>query len=101
MQLVVQRRLGKVCCKRNLVILNVAMAVLVTWLVVSGAASGYTRYMSLESPKWVKLVWLIFPLSGTVLGLSLLTYAVRWIFLARDQQEEDADTVGAASAVPD
>jgi nitric oxide reductase subunit B len=60
------------------VVLNVAMAVLVAWLSVSGTVHGIYRYYGEASPAWVGWSKFVFPVTGTVLALVLLHLVARW-----------------------
>ena len=83
--------------KVHIAVLNIAMAVLVTWLSVSGTVHGIYRYHGEPSPAWVDYGQFLFPITGGILGLSLLHLVARWapLLLGVEQRSHRA---GAPSA---
>ena len=65
--------------KPQIGILNTSMAVLVTWLTVSGTVHGIYRYNGEPSPAWIDWGTFMFPICGGLLALALLHTVGRWI----------------------
>ncbi len=59
-------------------LMNLAMFVLVTWLSTVGAVHGYYRFHQLQSPEWINLTWIMLPVSGSLVGLSILYLVWQW-----------------------
>ncbi len=59
-------------------LLNVAMAVLVGWLSLSGLVHGIYRYYQEPSPDWIGWGTYLFPVTGSVLAICLLYLVWRW-----------------------
>lgn len=64
------------------VLLNIAMAVLVTWLTVVGVAQGWSRYHNDAPPGLLEYNTWLFPACGALLALLLLHLCVKWLRLS-------------------
>ncbi len=71
-------RLSNPAVRREITLLNVSMAVLVTWLSVSGTVHGIYRYQGQAAPDWVSWGWFLFPVAGFLVGAALLMVVWRW-----------------------
>ncbi len=85
----VEQRLGCERMKAHLIVMNVAMILLVGWLHAAGTAHGYYRMNSEAAPDWVQLGRYVFPLTGGILGVSLLYLVFRWLPLLRGSGETE------------
>lgn len=85
-------RLDRPAMRSHLLVLNIAMAVLVAWLTVSGLVHGVYRFNGEPSPTWVGYERYFFPLFGAVLALSLLYLVVFWtpMLLGRSRADQEA-----------
>ncbi len=85
--------------------LNIAMASLVTWLTLAGAAKGVTRYLGEDTPAFVLVgTEYLFPALGGILALILLHLAVSWLRIAvrvPAQEREHLATRGTESLPAD
>lgn len=86
--------------RTHTVVLNVSMAVLVTWLSVSGTVHGIYRYHGEPSPAWIDFGQFLFPITGGILGASLLHLVVRWAPLLRGVEQRSAEAAVPATAEP-
>src|SRR5690606_34839795 len=70
---------GSRALQRNFTLLNVAMAALVGWLTLAGTVHGVNRYLGEPTPSWVGLGRYVFPVTGAILGVTLLELVRRWM----------------------
>ncbi len=61
-----------------IVVVNVAAAALVVWLMGSGVVNGLLRYQQRPVPEWLASGGWVFATAGFALALSLTMLLVRW-----------------------
>ncbi|MHC5062824.1 MAG: cbb3-type cytochrome c oxidase subunit I, partial [Planctomycetota bacterium] len=90
-------RLSNPAVRRQTRLLNWAMALLVTWLSVSGTVHGIYRYEGLPAPDWIGWAWFLFPICGFLVGGMLVMVLLRWFPLLFAVQERRATEPGMDS----
>jgi len=54
--------------------------------VVGGVCSGLAAYFGLEDPVWVRILWIVFTISG---GLGIPAYVILWIIVPKAETAGD------------
>ena len=100
----VRERLDGNAMRGIIVRLNVAAAVLVSWLMLSGTVQGILRYRQQPIPGWLVGGRVVFVVAGFFLALSLIDLLARWVPLLfgveQRQLKASAVHVGSGGGAP-
>ena len=75
----VRERINGQAMRGVIVMLNLSAAALVSWLMVSGTATGLLRYYQRPVPPWLSSGHWVFVIAGFLLAVSLIALLSRWV----------------------